>query len=301
MTKMRMAAVSVAALITALSAASGHAMTKPEDRDCKVSLQELGEAKVNHYNALDGGDYLESIRLRLNNTGNKECVGVIKITRSSGPPELVRQQGGKISYTIVDQNDLARVIYDPLTNFSHPVRLSVRGKSKVEYNPRFAVPGSQAGRSGRYAATLEAGFYPDGATQATSTARLTVSAHVTPRVQANFVGSTNAQNARLDLGEIEPNKQGRIGLQVRSSSDYSISFRSDHNGMLAGPGTSRVPYSLTYAGRPIDLGKGKTTEEFIPPDPVRVQTNELRVIIGQFSDARAGNYQDRVTITISAF
>ncbi len=266
---------------------------------CDIELQELGEAKINHYNALEGGDYLEGIQLRLRNKGDESCSGQVRITRISGDPELSGPHGGKLAYTIVDQNDFGRVIYDPRTNSGNAIPVTIAGKSTLEIGPKLFVAGSQAGRSGRYVATLEAGFFSIGEVQAADTARLNVSAQVTASVQANFVGSTNPRNARLDLGELVPNKQGSIGLQVRSSSEYQITFRSENKGVLKGPSSSTIPYSLTYAGQLIDLTQ-RDMREISPSDPVRPSTNLINVTVGQFAGVRAGDYSDEVTITISA-
>lgn len=275
------------------------ASARPDRPDCTIDVQELGEAKINRYNALEGGDYLESIRLRLRNKGDEACTGLIRISRISGTPELVGPQGGKLTYTIVDQADFGRVIYDPRTNNGNAVIVSVPANSTTEISPRLFVAGSQAGRSGRYAATLEATFIPAGEIVGIASARFNVSAQVMASVQANFVGSTNPQNARLELGELVPNKNGSIGLQIRSSSEYQISFRSENKGVLAGPGSAEIPYTMSYAGQLIDLTT-RDRKEFSPPDPVRPSTNLIDVTIGQFSGARAGNYSDEVTITISA-
>jgi hypothetical protein len=275
------------------------AFAAPDRPACDVTIQELGEAKVNHYNALDGGDYLEPIRIRLRNKGDGTCVGAVKISRITGSPELIGPHGGKLTYTIVAENDLGRVVYDPATNIGSLIPVSIPGRATTEISPRLFVSGSQPGRAGRYAATLEASFVPAGNNLAADAAQFTVSAQVTPSVQANFVGSTNPQHAHLDLGELAPNKQGSISLQIRTSSEYQISFQSENRGNLKGPAETFIPYSMTYAGRLIDLSR-TDEQQFNPADPVRPQTNFITVVVGQFQRARSGTYVDQVTITISA-
>ncbi|AMG73826.1 hypothetical protein [Sphingopyxis granuli] len=289
----------ILAVFAAGYAAVAPAFAAPDRSSCEVEIQELGEAKINRYNALDGGDYLEPIRLRIRNKGDELCAGVVKISRITGSPELTGPHGGKLTYTIVAQNDLGNVVYDPKTNNGNLIPVSIPGRSTIEISPRLFVSGSQPGRAGRYAATLEAGFIPAGNNAMADAARFNVSAQVTPSVQANFIGSTNPRHARLDLGELVPNKQGSISLQIRASSDYQISFQSENKGVLEGPADSSIPYSMTYAGRLIDLSR-TDEQQFNPADPVRPQTNLINVVVGQFNSARAGTYSDQVTITISA-
>lgn len=274
------------------------AEAKPDKPACDVVVEELGEAKVNHYNALDGGNYLEEIRLRLRNRGDEACSGLVKISRISASPELDGPHGHKLSYTIVDQADFSSIVYDPVTNSGNPLAVTIPANSTIELSPRLFVPGSQPGRAGRYAATLEAAFTPAGKLKSQGSARVTVSAQVKATVQANFVGSTDPRSARLDLGELEPHKQASIGLQIRSSSDYRISFRSKNRGVLVGPASATIPYSLQYAGLAIDLSR-KYEQDIQPGDPLELRTNMIRVTIGEFSDAPVGSYSDQVTIRIS--
>src|SRR3546814_3060213 len=111
-------------------------------------------------------------------------------------------------------------------------------------------------------------------------------------VCSSDLGSTNPRHARLDLGELVPNKEGSISLQIRASSEYQISFQSENKGALEGPADSSIPYSMTYAGRLIDLSR-TDEQQFNPADPVRPQTNLINVVVGQFNSARAGNYSDQ--------
>src|SRR3546814_13030876 len=94
-------------------------------------------------NALDGGDYLESIRLRLRNKGEGTCAGLVEISRLTGSPELTGPHGGKLTYTIVAQNDLGNVIYDPKKNNGKAMPVAIPARAHIEGHPRQFVRGYQ--------------------------------------------------------------------------------------------------------------------------------------------------------------
>src|SRR3546814_1272798 len=87
-------------------------------------------------NALDGGDYLESIRLRLRNKGEGTCAGLVEISRLTGSPDLTGPHGGKLTYTIVAQNDLGDVVYDPKTNNANATPASTTARATITVSPR---------------------------------------------------------------------------------------------------------------------------------------------------------------------
>src|SRR3546814_10782091 len=105
----------------------------------------------------------------------------MQILRLTGSPELTGPQGGKLTYTSMAQNYRGNVVYDPKTNNGNAIPVSIPARATIEVSPRLFVSGSQPGRAGRYAATLEAGFVPAGDNAVADTARFNVSAQVTPR------------------------------------------------------------------------------------------------------------------------
>lgn len=266
------------------------------DRGCELSLRELGEAKVNGYNALTGAAYLEQIRLSLRNRGDEPCVGVLQIERTASFDALKGPRNNELGYLIVAPENIRRILLDPISQRTQSLPVFVPAKSSVEIRPRLLVEGGQSARKGRYFATLQA-LVTLGRNGPVIDREFNVSAQVQSRVQANFVGG---RNARLNLGELEPNKQKRIKLQIRATSDVDLNISSENNGNLVkGKGAGEVPYTMSLDGRDIDLENGSQFDVALQ-NGIRGESLPVVVTVGEFSNAPVGRYQDVVTVTISA-
>ncbi len=263
---------------------------------CDLIVQELGEAKINGYDALLGGDYLEPIRLRLRNRGNVVCNGILKIDRTGSFDRLSGPQSNYMDYVIVDPTNIGHVILDPISQQSQGIPVTINANSSIDVNPRLMVRGGQPGRQGRYYATLRARV-DLGSGENRAESQFNVSAQVQSRVQANFVGG---RNATLDLGELSPSVTRSIQMQVRSSADIDVTVTSENEGaLLQNGGSGNIPYSMTVDGRSIDLDNGSSFNVQIQ-NSIRGQSLPVVVTVGQFSNAPVGAYGDVVTFRISA-
>jgi hypothetical protein len=284
-------AIALAALLTPSIAAA-----RPGDNGCDLTIMELGEAKINNYDALSGGDYLEQIRLRLRNRGDVVCSGVLRITRTASFSQLDGPQSYFLDYAIVDASNLGQVILDPVTQQTQGIPVMVNPNSTLDVFPRLYVRGGQPGRQGRYYATLLA-TVAIGNNQNAVDREFNVSAQVQSRAQANFVGG---RNATLDLGELTPNVTGTIAMQVRSSADIDVQISSENEGKLINPrGRFEIPYVMIVDGRSVDLVNG-TSFNMQLQNSIRGQALPVLVTVGQFANAPVGEYGDVVTFRISA-
>jgi hypothetical protein len=280
-------------VLAAAAPGTAHAQALPVD--CTVNVQQLGETHVSGYNALLGGEYVEPVRLRLVNPGDEACGGTLTIRNLFGAAALRSVGGATLDYIIVDQHNRSATLYDPSTNLSNAIPVVVPASGAVEIQPRLIVPGGQPGKSGYYVASLEADFRPAGSI-IDQPGTLTLSVDITPSVEANFVGY--GRNATLDLGELAPGVTGSIGLQIRASTDVDVEVSSRERGKLV-HGDTAIPYDLSVDGAPVDLGTMRSMELGLP-DSVRGRTIPVRVVVGDFSSAPAGDYRDVVTFRISA-
>lgn len=283
--------IAAAALV---SAAPAYATKK--DEGCDLKINQNGEPKINGYDALSGGDYVEDIRIKLRNEGDATCSGVLTITRTGSFSRLDGPQSGNfLDYLIVAEDNASHVLLDPVTQQTQGIPFSVTAGHTLELTPRLYVRGGQPGRQGRYFAELLA--VANLGNQDSVDQNFTVSAQVQSRAQANFVGG---RNATLDLGELAPNVTGSISMQVRSTADIDVSVSSDNDGNLKrNSGSFEIPYTMTVDGRDIDLENGS---EFNMPlqNGIRGQSLPVVVTVGQFNNAPIGDYGDVVTFRISA-
>lgn len=276
-------------------AAPGVALADVGQTDCTLNIQQLGEAHIASYNALMGGEYIEPIRLRLNNPGATDCVGTLRFRNMLGAARLKRPGGGALAYTIVDEQSRSVVLFDPATSTINAIGVSVPAHRSVEIQPRLVVGGSQPGHSGNYSASLQVDFRPAGSLL-DQAGTVSLSAQVVPSAQANFVGY--GKNATLDLGELSPGKTGAIDLQIRASTDVDVEISSEQHGALV-HGTTHIPYLMSVGGAPVDLS-AKRTMAVALPDPIKGRTTPVAVTVGDFADAPVGRYSDIITFRISA-
>lgn len=286
---------SVIIVASSLSLSAPAYAKKPDG--CDLKINQNGEPKINGYDALSGGDYVEDIRIKLKNEGDERCSGVLTIRRSALFDRLRGPQSGNfLDYLIVAQDNASQVLLDPLTQQTQGIPVSLTPSESIELRPRLFVRGGQAGRQGRYFADMLA-IVSLGNGGDTVDRDFTVSAQVQARAQANFVGG---RNATLDLGELAPNVTGSINMQVRSTADIDVSVSSENEGNLVrGHGEFEIPYTMTVDGRLIDLENGS---RFNMPlqNSIRGQSLPVVVTVGEFSNAPVGNYGDVVTFRISA-
>lgn len=179
------------------------------------------------------------------------------------------------------------------------------------------IPSGDSGRDVRFTLSvpsgwgLEAGFHSeqiqlslvDTAGQVVDTLLLTVNVRIPPSVSMRIVGARGAGGApTINLGVISSSESAAsdpFGVRVWSTSPYQVSFESENRGFLRHEGgLDEIPYDLSMGGRSVDLG-GIGTFSFPERTSSLGDVHRLRVRAGP-AVARAGNYSDRVTVTVSA-
>ncbi|GAB5454727.1 MAG: hypothetical protein Hens2KO_09560 [Henriciella sp.] len=139
--------------------------------------------------------------------------------------------------------------------------------------------------------------------QVVDTLLLNVNVRVPPAVSMRIVGARGAGGVpTINLGVISSRESAAsdpFGVRVWSTSPYQVSFESENRGFLRHEGgLDEIPYDLRMGGRKVDLG-GIGTFSFPERTSSLGDVHRLRVRAGP-AVARAGNYSDRVTVTVSA-
>jgi hypothetical protein len=132
---------------------------------------------------------------------------------------------------------------------------------------------------------------------------LYVNFSVPDAVELRIVGATgNDRVAEIRLGRLDSTQTNRsdpFAIRVWSTSPYSIAFESENGGSLAKDGGSdRIPYILRLGGREVALNGvisesvGRATGALGDIHPVQVEVEPFV--------ANAGDYADRVSVTVTA-
>lgn len=243
----------------------------------------------------------QSFAIMLQNDGNEPCEAQVRITRIEGtaiPAPLAYSIGSGPSVLEIQANAGApansqgNLLVPQIPNTSRPfaVDLLVR------------IPTDWGLDAGEYQEQLQLQLL-DQFGQPIDTLLLNLLVRIPPSVEMRVVGAAGSGAvATINLGEIDSQTSSvsdPVGIRVWSTSPYVVRFQSDNNGrLLHENGTETIPYQLAMEGRPVDL---TTPTEFAYPrkTPAAGEVYRLQFRAGPVN-ALAGDYNDRVTVTIAA-
>lgn len=169
---------------------------------------------------------------------------------------------------------------------------------------RFTVPTEWGVRAGTYTDQLELLLLDETGAIADRSA-LTNSIVIPPAVSVRLVGAVLGDGtsgpAQIDLGNLSRSSETRsnpFGARVFSTAPYSIEFSSNNLGYLRHEaGEETIAYRLYYDGGLVNLGGN--TEIGYPDHTGRDGSTRSMSIVVPPVVALAGNYSDRITITVT--
>lgn len=243
----------------------------------------------------------ENFNVRVRNEGNGRCSASIRVARIEGS-----NVGAPLEYSLRSGSNVIDILPTEGSASAPDTDFLVGG-----------IPGGANGRAVPFIVTiptgwgLESGFRSeqfllslvDASGEVVDSHVLTINIEIPPSVSMRLVGATGTDPIRsINLGTIEKDRISQsdpFGVRVWSTSPYSVSFSSQNAGQLEHEaGLDRIPYDLRMDNMPVNLVAGS---EFTIPDraPPLGIIHRLSVRAGP-AVARAGNYSDRVTVTVSA-
>jgi hypothetical protein len=128
---------------------------------------------------------------------------------------------------------------------------------------------------------------------------------VPKRAQLNIAGADSASSAfgvsRIDFGQMQTGAERSVFVQVRATDDVEIRFTSQNSGVLkhvrlqdAAPS---VPYGVTFDGVQVNLASPFTLEREVERGG---SSYLMSVKLGEVGNPPAGEYQDLITIDVTA-
>ena len=132
---------------------------------------------------------------------------------------------------------------------------------------------------------------------------LIVRIDVPSAVALRIVGASgNNPVRRINLGILDPqeiNRSDPFGLRIWSPAPYQVEFSSENMGKLRKTTSlATIPYSLRMSGAEIDL-EANDQRVFPRGTGSLGDFHPLRVVVDPFF-AEAGNYNDRIQVSVSA-
>ncbi len=243
-----------------------------------------------------------SEQLLIRNSGEGECNAFLRIARfSTSDPDPARNfsitSGGQVIDILPSEVSAASSASDLFV----PAIASGGGDSR-SVPLRFSFPATWGVASGTSTETLLVQLI-DETGQVFDDLILTVNLNVLPSVELRIVGATGTNRiARIDLGALNPRAITRsdpFGVLVKSTSPYTVTFASSNGGALVHDVASdRIEYDLRAGGREVDLS-GANPGAFGRLTTGLGELHALEITVPPFV-AQAGEYTDRVVITVSA-
>jgi len=252
-----------------------------------------------------GEEKRETFQLRVrNSTGDPgRCTGRIRVSRLDGnadpnAPEFTLRSGGTQIDILSFQNSAGSVASDVLVPAAPP------GPNGAATPFQLTLPTPWGLKAGTYTQLLQFALFDESGTQ-TDAINVAITIEVPREVSLRIVGATgDAPISRINLGVLTStgtNTSDPFGLRIWATSGYSVSFQSQNNGNLQRDGgTERIPYTLTMDGTLVDLASGSPSFLFNEIPTALGRFHALVVRAGPVEAVRAGNYADRVFVTVTA-
>lgn len=293
----------VAAIIGALAMAC--ASPTLAQSECEPEFVQVAQTvALNDIEVGAGNTSVETFEIRIRNVAadNGPCRATLRIARLSTAPSL-----GTISYSLQAQGRVLQILPNESFPGSAESDLDIpqlpSSQTGISVPVRLFVPSEWGLAEGNQVDDLIV-FLLDESGAVADELRLTLSLNVPPAVEIRTVGATGRDAiASVNLGTLDPNSvttSSPFGVRVWSTSPYTISLRSENDGRLKHANASNtIGYKLFLDGGEVSaLGMPAGSE----PDGTDGlgDFHPIEVRVYPFETALAGDYSDRVEVTVTA-
>ena len=280
-------------------------------QDCDPEFASADQTvTIDGINIEPGAIATRSVQLRLRNrapgagSGGGRCPVTIRIARIAPPP------GGDFPpYELRGPgNQQLEILPDRAAAGTPGSELSIanapRGPQGRVVPIQIALPTEWGLRAGTYTDQLEVLLIDQaGNVEARKlTVTIVIPATASLRLVGAVVGGGPGGPAQVDLGTLSssrPTQAENFGARIFSTEQYSVRLTSSNRGRLRHENAdAQIAYKLFFDGRLADL-EGGTEYAYSGPTPRLGDFRPMRIVVDPvFADA--GNYADRITVTVTA-
>lgn len=273
--------------------------------ECQPEFVQVAQTvSLNDIEVGAGNTSTETFEIRIRNAAdeNASCRATLRIARLSTAPSL-----GRIGYTLQAQGRILQVLQNESFPGTAESDLDIpqlpSTQTGIAVPVRVFVPSNWGLEEGAQVDDLLV-FLLDQTGVVADELRLTLSLNVPPAVEIRTVGATGRDAiASIDLGTLDPNSvttSNPFGVRVWSTSPYTISFRSENDGRLKHTSASNtIDYNLFMDGNEVNVMGLPAGSEPEGTDALG-DFHPMQVRVYPFEMARAGDYSDRVEVTVTA-
>ena len=259
---------------------------------------------INGYNPFSTSPLSATYTVLFHNTGESSCDFNVLVRTNDEVYGLAGAGGQSLPYTLVDSGDNLNVT--PFTgvtpaNARAHLHLAAGGQQSLHY--AFLVDLTQLPTDGDFEQHLLVSA-EEGDGRVLGDQQIDLALNVLPSAVIGLRGAYSAAHggAHIDLGKLTPGPATTmLQLYVQSTGGYRVDAQSANGGQLRLGGASRwaIPYTLVIGGHPLNLS---SAAYFDAPrlSAARQDLLPIGFVIGDTSDKRAGDYEDTITLSVTA-
>jgi spore coat protein U-like protein len=275
---------------------------------CNASIESIDAVPTIDYEPFANSQKSEDFEVEVRNDGNDECVVALAIASgTTGGQRFYRKGTDKLAYEVLTEN--GSLYSNAIDVPAGSTRLEGGIGEDAEITVTLRIPAGLVSRAGNYEDTLRLRLFDvSGATPVPLGPERTIpaSARIQARAQLNIAGTSGKFGApfeldEIDFGDMTTGATRAAVVQVRATSQVAITLSSSNLGVLKHtslPDATGVPYSLTVDQIPVDLTSSSATILRTPELTLDGNSYPMRVTIGNTTGRAAGNYKDRITISV---
>ncbi len=251
--------------------------------------------------SFDNQQLVEPFVVRVRNSGDEVCTIRLGVGRT-----LAATSSRFPAYTLTGPNGVETVtgisVTADIAGFGNEYIVPANGEVSIPYEVRMAI--GWGAEAGLYADELVFYLLDAQTGNAIANKKVQLDLDIPQTARIRFAGASGVDGpALIEMGPISttaPTRSPPFALRVLSTSAYKIDLVSQNNGALRRTGTrDLIPYQLTLGRQAMNLsGVG---------DSVRVgrhtssvgDVHPVTIVINPDPEYHAGDYSDRVTVTVT--
>ena len=265
------------------------------------------------YNPFSTTDYPNTVNFTItkNANGNKSYSVMAGTSATSGSYTRQMASGAnRLNYQLYTTSAMTYVLEAPTVA---TVNEAINGKTNAKAGTviplsfLFYVPPGQVVAAGTYTDTVIVGIYNAfNSTSPMTSKSITITTVVAASAALSIVPTGSAfstsTSQTLAFGTLATGQALGCDLLIKQNTSATVTFSSANHGVMKAiptPDADQIPY--TFAANGITLNLASTANLLLPTGVSTTGTRlPINVTIGNISEAGAGNYQDQVTITVTA-
>jgi len=251
--------------------------------------------------SFDDGRLNERFYVRLRNDGDTVCELRLAVGRDIAASDAdfpSYELFGPNGSVTVNSTDAARTSERSAVDIVIPVR----GETSIPYDVRMKL--GWGFESGIYDQALEFFLTARTGQSELATQRTQLSLNIPAIARIRFAGAGNARGSTsVEMGTLSPNAVSTsppFAIRVLSTAGYQMDLESQNAGALRRvDGPEVIPYRMMVSGRPMNLKGGGDRIQVASHTGSTGNVHPVSVVVDPDPTMHAGNYRDRITVTVT--